>query len=1265
MVDTNSPPTTPKPDTTATAQSAPASLEGIPNSNSMQATSPASDATVVDTTQAASPASDATVVVMAPRPSTLVGMPGMKGQPRSGAAIFSTDDGRMPARPLEGPILPPQIAHGGDYVFSVVLYAHMWRNKYPHYYHRFFPDKDWSIHDLWDPLEIHLQSTGFVEETLGFITRDNMFRVNQYASQWARQHPEKLDMIGGSLEGLYDIDNPLAIVDKFFTDGETSEYPPEFLWHVGQSMRVCMKAVSDQMKKNDTNIDEANNVQQSGPSAMSASRPRKPACAFLDGLVQMLTYCTDEAHTSPPMVPAATSSQVLHPPAGVTSLPTHVMPFEPMRPFNSYPNQPGRLPFGDPIPAPISMAPPHPNGQLRNPKNRFNRQDSGSAAYSHHPQGYGWGDNVRIPSDQSMRQPSGATMHRQPTRHPSNMSAAPGFMNNMSPMGSPNMYHSQIVPPHMIPHGIIPPQPTQFGPPLMEPPYPMYGPNGPVPRVMPFGDMTNGMQHPLGRGMEQRGIVERRGSMASNPASRLFDPFGDRPEQSKRFTQIPNIRKGGRNSFSGSSNRPRKYSNGRYGSNNYDRDDGPRSSSGYYSERPSFGYGPANESVVNDKESGCDAQSIAPKNESVRKLYVTNLPNNVSEPELLAVFQAKAGVSRVEMKMNPGMDYFTHAFVFFNSPNEARKCLPNVSKFELRGKTLAISVPYCYYRVVDVPFPAQGPQRDGRPAPLITTNSTVGLGEVADRPQYSPQDARSDLQKNRHSQQSYPLTKGSPRERKSTTRDLPVDQGNLDEKREVESKSEMTTNLIKVVQEDPFVQEAKALNEAGGVDQQPIIAELPSEPVVKGSQQPKEHSEVEEATISAGQGLDTSTVHVLTQEVAADLAAPLSPVSEHSITEDVADLAESPALSPPSKSSPSSQSLAAAASIEPVPLSIPPLTESPNLIAAPSLSTKTPEKTKAYQNKDDGATVSAKSPRMQDETSSDDDQKHDLSFHSAQEAQDESTAATNDDITTPIPIKSEEPQIDTMPPFTPIEAKPDDPQAKIILPDPNQSTSQAGKKPGAKQTQSLNPFAKPSKAQKQKEKQAKKKEKKKEKIKVEKEVAPATRSGSATNSKSEGSALKSKVEDSIAQTETKSNESVDEAEAQQTTVVQRTKSPTVGGIVSGGTSSGTFDSNPPRQTHTVPDRTSSTAAGVTAVPMSQDLAQTTNDNLQQTPKRKSHHISKIAVPVIGPVRKSNLPVPSTSPGDNGSATMSGSSTSASPTGVMNHGPEASTHDQGE
>jgi hypothetical protein len=784
-----------------------------------------------------------------------------------------------------------------------------------------------------------------------------------------------------------------------------------------------------------------------------------------------------------------------------------------MPPSSNYPTQP----VGPQFSGPVSMAPSHPRGQLSNPKSRFSRSASGSSAHYQPPQGHGWGDAMRMPSDQHFQQPPGQIINGQAPHSLPHMMTGSGFVNNMnhmhhysqvSPLTSPNMHPSQMAYPAVLPPGSVPPPPpAPFGPHHLEPAYQSFGPNVDGQRGMPFGDMTNGMQYPPVRGLDHRNLLDRRGSMSNRPAT-LYDPYGpERPEKAAQFKQIPNNRKGHRGSTSNTGNRGRKYSDTyrSYGSSNFNRDEGVRPTP--YEGRNNYRL-PFNDAVMNDKVSGCNEHYIGPSNETVRQLYVNNLPEDATELELLSLFKEKADAIRAEVKLDPRTDKICYVFIHFSSPAAARMCLSRMSKFELRGRTLNVSVPHFYYRIPETPLRSQEPklasaftQVGARFTANVSTNNPAVDDEELDRPQYSPQDARSDLRwKRQQHQDDDPATLGSPQGRKLQIQDSPVKQvvsGNG--VHGVENEAKVAMNKLEVVHEQPTVPEPSVDSQQPAPRKDVTTTGVPSvpvqDPVIQLTARPSPVVEktVEKLTNDVSQASTSSPLVIPGNasaeppaEAPAELAA--EPTAESyietavkSAVEPIAEPTTEPATGPATESATG------------------PATESATEPTAESAAEPATQLVDLLAETQDGDTKDgkgeeehtvAKSPGGPEETTSDDDQKNDLSFHSAQEAQevhetqDEYVTAGLVDSLAPPSIKSELSQADTQVAGLKLgKGKSEILEASVPDTDLSQATSDAGKKSGAKQTQSLFPFAKPSKAQKQKEKSARKKDKRKEKVK--------------------------------------------------------------------------------------------------------------------------------------------------------------------------------------
>jgi hypothetical protein len=164
----------------------------------------------------------------------------MDAQPGSGAAVFSTDGSRHPRR---NPLIPPPPAIvRSDKVHGVINFANYWRGKCSDLYPCFFPDCGWSITDLWDAADIHVESPGFLEEVLQFIVRDNVAGATNFAQIWCQRNHDKVDKLACYTNLMYDANDQFAIVDEFFTDGEQDECPRQFLFHALWALRQGMQS---------------------------------------------------------------------------------------------------------------------------------------------------------------------------------------------------------------------------------------------------------------------------------------------------------------------------------------------------------------------------------------------------------------------------------------------------------------------------------------------------------------------------------------------------------------------------------------------------------------------------------------------------------------------------------------------------------------------------------------------------------------------------------------------------------------------------------------------------------------------------------------------------------------------------------------------------------------------------------------------------------------------------------------------------------------
>jgi len=1031
-------------------------------------------------------------------------------------------------------------------VTGVVYYANYWRNKHPKIYHCFFPESGWTISDLWDNADIHLESPGFLEEVLRFICQDNAVRANHYVVQWSKAHPEKLDMIGGDMSQIYDIHYPAAIVDMIFTDGETEQYPHMFLWHVFHNMRICMsiamkkqqaaKATANAQGVAKADGEAASSVELACTSAMgnfavtaqvkqpqSASSPgvgpRKNSCEDSQSQTQWLTEYTDPLQQAgTPYLYSSTAAPVMNTQPGFSGPPPQGPSFASSQPGRLYSNHAN----GYPISQPAAAVPvPYANSQLRNPKNRATR--STSNPYGIPPQTHGWGDNIAFPFEHQIRQPSGPIPAGPNSHFVQTMPIGPGMvssnpMSQLPPNGSlpsPQIHPIQARYPSTMQQNMMPPQASPYVVYHMDGSISQFGPGGSDQHVMPFGDMTNNGQYPPPRGTDLRGTMSRRPSYVNKP-SRLYDPYGTERPDKAGFTHIPtkaNVGKTRHNSVSNNNGRPRKYS-ANFGSQSLDRDGSVRPN-GHLGDSSHMrgSYMPFNEGIVNDLDIGCCNSRIGPNNTTVLELHVTNIPKDVTMEELGSFFHqhGKVTPTQVALRISAGFDHFTHAFVYFSSTAEARQGLRMNNK-SLRGRNLAVSVPRRYWQHLDAATSVNGQilnshaQGGNRVSSYSSHSPTDDKGAPTVEVQYSPQDARSDLRRTSHQHQEHPATRGSPEVRKRKTHTSSERDVFKNEEQLHVDKVNCFADKLDVIPEQPVP--------AGHVD-----AHQPAPAASLSVQQPNpvELVEVESPAELQASGVNTETVRSSTEDVVPDQPVVLltpEVVTEESWTKtsDMEGLRSDPLEDVSSEGTTIIYPTPVDHAFSPKRLAakviLPRAVDSPSN-ADEKLSTSqntAMENEHAGDSHPEGATISV---RAQDDTSSDDDQKNDLSFHSAQESQSDagvierkgevfSSADVGHGPPAPSTSKttlSMPQQLGSEPASEKFDAAELDvnasqlPESKESVTAVEKLPTDAAKKPGAKQTQSLFPFAKPSKSQAKKEKQAKKKDKRKDKDKARTEKA--------------------------------------------------------------------------------------------------------------------------------------------------------------------------------
>jgi hypothetical protein len=611
--------------------------------------------------------SDDTVTpAAAPEPKPHSG-PSLTAPSQAGLAIFSTDLGRRPKRDPPGPPYAPVIVVS-DKVRGVVDFARSWQAKYPKQYLCFFPYCGHNIHDLWDNADIHLHSPGFLQEALKFITQDNVMCARNYAIQWSINNRERLHVVA---EVEYHPAQPLAIVDDIFVNGETDEFPREFLWHVAHMMRYGMcevavkkKAVPSEAvagtvaKVADSNASKLN--LQTGPAAEHTSKaiPGNTRLPMAPNSGNVLRKRTGRANIRNNKLTVSLeidrqSHMMTQAPIPVHDTFTPQIPMQPHR--HGYQPQVPMYPVTGPANARPMNVPPPRTGKTRNYR---------SSSYSQAPQQPGWLENMPMvhPGQQS-RQTSGT----------------------MSSMTSPQVHHQIPVGPPMGGSGfhmgtmMSPPQVAAHMHPYQAPFQPgmQMGPRGaPMEfqqgyhgnhigqRVVSIGDMTNSAPSfntnlPHNDPNRPR---HRRDSRTDRQPPRLYNPYKEKPE----FANIPfqsRQRKGSRNGpsqISGDQPRGRRQSS----SSGVPQYLGPGSFEPAMSSGEMFrsGWGQAPNAAdvhhpdplsvdLSDPLRGCGPDWIGPENTAVRELIVFEIPSTVKEEDLIAFFRQNAGVEVFSVRL--------------------------------------------------------------------------------------------------------------------------------------------------------------------------------------------------------------------------------------------------------------------------------------------------------------------------------------------------------------------------------------------------------------------------------------------------------------------------------------------------------------------------------------------------------------------------------------------------------------------------------------
>jgi hypothetical protein len=649
--------------------------------------------TISEAKQSASPApSDKTVTA------PLVGSNvDIKQQPQPGrrVAIFSTNLGRRAPRGLQQPGFFQPIVRTNLEEDAFVAAGRL-RKKYPYQYLSIFPHQGWQVSDLWDDHDIQIEGENYFITVLNIIANHNAIQVPQFAREYAEKHPERLNLIGGNLAGLYDKTSPLSIVDKIFVNGETRECPHAFLWKVAHVLRTNMLAakaltepstdpVSDQARSDaDQKDSEVHSTEQAPVAVIAAAKVPVATSTASKGKKHSIPTC-HEILTNTSAVPALllkpaptmpdtqapfTQHQEGHFPRATASPPSRSrfgIPAGPSGGLGEVGSMGHMMPV---VPAHHADGPNMTHAGVHNPRTRAGRSASGS-------------QNKTMPVSPYVENMSRVSSGYGPRQHAGSMSAMhspqsyPAHMAMNHPMGKfpPNVvpfrYNQDLMrlgamagqpQPGFMHPGAMPHHAMQ-GPPLMQA-YPRQPSNmQDPPLTIPMGDMTN-MQYAGPPGMPVQNMdPRRRPSQHYSNGNALYDPYED-TNPAFRNAGYSNGNKYNRSSMHNNNGRPRKPS--LPGSRPYHGQypNARQQVGGHYNSGPKS-HMDNDPSITQDPEYGCDVNWIGRSNKIVNELFMKDLPENTQPAELEELFQARLGVklTSVNIRFSPQAPYLKHAFV--------------------------------------------------------------------------------------------------------------------------------------------------------------------------------------------------------------------------------------------------------------------------------------------------------------------------------------------------------------------------------------------------------------------------------------------------------------------------------------------------------------------------------------------------------------------------------------------------------------------------
>ncbi|KAF2116597.1 hypothetical protein BDV96DRAFT_30013 [Lophiotrema nucula] len=605
-------------------------------------------------------------------------------------------------------------------------------------------------------------------------------------------------------------------------------------------------------------------------------------------------------------------------------------------------------------------------------------------------------------------------------------------------------------------------------------------------------------------------------------------------------------------------------------------------------------------SVTGDRVYGCDESWIGPENEMVVKLWIGNIQDNVTVADVRLFFQKLFGIPIVTFTLQREKHY---GWVTFQSSKDAAKAL-GADGHQLDGRTISVKVPHSYYCFNKKPMPgyesrpgARGPQEGTRRLSYPQKPSQAdGVPTTVPNPAYSPQDVRSTIQPSSEQQVgpagspgARKAKKNSKSPKKQKREPIPEENTTIDEASVPNISDQQPTvsevadhEHVRETEELPQRTEHKVLPATSEVpasttveDEPPVTEEFaPLKHVIAISKPPGSPAQTasrkdppDVAQTTSNQDRNTSPEQAAAELVKSPEAGIVSGAPSASLDSGTENR-RSPSL-PTSPASPVKQPQAVmqfdhkfvgVADLEPEPSPTSPYTTTAATDQSGSAAEDGPSRSITKVRNSSGnfspeihATFENSTPPHTHRESSlprsavstEDDQKQDISFHSAQESQLEPQLEAQQDI--PGASSDQNPEGDSvtqLPTVAPIEAPgkvEDVAKAEPITDNKANSITRTAdgeidateavattplvapemakdvmapkeapmidKKPGPKQTESLNPFA-TAKALKEAEKKAKKREKKKSKVdKGTPATKPTTKSTIAAAQPTESNAI--------------------------------------------------------------------------------------------------------------------------------------------------------------